>query len=290
MYVRPTTRRVYKKKTTAKSKYTRKSSIKRLPARGRFSKKRYYNNKKIGTMLNRYQENKLIALDRKSETPPTAIQTGAQATFVGYILGTVNTGFNGGTPVGGIAISQGVQENQRIGNYAFYKKTHACIRIEMNTGTNAPPIQFRFIVAKLRRYANPAGITPAWESSGFLEEDGTQFGHNSGSKTGLDLMMQPLNKRTWVIYRDQKFVLQPYNDLASSGTSIIYNNYPACKELMVNLPYYKKCFFDGGSALSPNDLEFRYIMVVYAHTLGRSGVVANSYECSIRGTTSFADC
>lgn len=289
MYGKSGFKKTYKK-TYRKKSNTKKSYVRRLPARGRFNRKRYSSNKKIGRMLSRYQENKLIALDRKSETPPTPIQVGAQSTFVGYLLGTTNTGFDGGTPVGGIACSQGVQENQRIGNYAFYKKTHATIRIEMNAGTNAPPIQFRFIVAKLRRYANPAGITPAWETSGFIEEDGTQFGHLSGGKTGLDLMMQPLNKRTWVIYRDQKFVLQPYNDLGTGSTNIIYNNYPACKELMVNLPYFKKCFFDGASALTPNDLEFRYIMVVYGHTLGRSGVTADSFECSIRGTTSFADC
>lgn len=287
MYVR----RSFKPRTkkTVKKQYRKRSTVKRLPARGRFNRKRYTFNKKVGTMLNRYQENKLIACDPQSENQPTPIQTAAQATFIAYNLGTQAV-FSGAITVGGINMSQGTQENQRVGNYAYYKKTHLTLRIEMNAGNNAPPIQFRVIVAKLRRYANPAGITPSFATSGFMEEDGTPFGHTSSNKSGLDLMMQPLNRRQWVIYKDHKFVLQPYNDLASGGTSIIYNNYPACKEMFLNLPHFKKTFFDGSTALTPNDLEFRYQVVIYGHSLGRSGIVANSYECSLRGTTSFSDC
>lgn len=276
------------KKTTAKKQYRKRSSVKRLPARGRFNRKRYNFNKKIGTMLNKYQENKLIACGSQNETQPSPIQTGAQATFIAYNLGT-QVVFNGATTIGGINMNQGTAENERIGNYAFYKKTHLTLRLEMNTGSNAPPIQFRVIVAKLRRYANPAGITPSFASSGFMEPDGTPFGHTTSGRTGLDLMMLPLNKRQWVIYKDMKFVLQPYNDLGTTSTNIIYNNYPACKELFLNLPHYKKCFFDGPSAITPNDLEFRYQVIIYAHSLGRSGIVADSYECSLRGTTSFTD-
>lgn len=279
-----TVRKTYRKKSN-----TKKSFVRRLPARGRFNRKRYNFNKKIGTMLSRFSENKLISVDGQSESPPVAIQTGAQATFICYVLGTQNAGISGALPIDGINLSQGVNDNQRIGNYAYYKKTHLNLRIEMNVGTNAPPIQFRFIVAKLRRYANPAGITPGFDTSGFMDTSGGTFGHASGGKTGLDLMMQPLNKRSWVIYRDTKFILQPYNDFPSGQTSIIYNNYPACKEIMLNLPHYKKCFFNGNTALSPNDLESRYIIIMYAHTLGRNGVIANSYDCTIRGTTSFMD-
>lgn len=283
-------RRYYKKSPkTYKKKYTKKRSTRSLPARGRFSRKRYSVNKKISKMLNRFSENKLIPLDAQNETPPTAIQAAAQATFICYVLGTTNAGISSAIPVDGINMSQGTNDNQRVGNYAYYKKSHATLRIEMNAGNNAPPIQFRFIVAKLRRYANPSGITPTFDTSGFTDESGGTFGHATGGKTGLDLMMQPMNKRLWVIYKDFKFILQPYNDLASGGTSIIYNNYPACKEIVLNMPHYKKAFFNGNTALSPNDLDTKYIIVMYAHTLGRSGVVANSYDCSLRGTTSFSD-
>lgn len=280
-------------KTFAKKKKTyRKRTFKKvgsLPARLRGNRTKYYINKQVSRAMHKMSETKLIGLSAQNETPPVAIQAGAQATFIGYILGTTNAGISGAIPVDGVTMSQGTLATQRIGNYIYFKKTHMTLRIEMNAGTNAPPIQFRFIVAKLRRYNNPSGVTPAFDTAGFMDENGNNFGHQTSGKTGLDLMMQPLNKRSWVIYKDFKFILQPYNDLASGGTSIIYNNYPAAKEIMLNLPHFKKAFFNGNTSLSSNDVDTRYIVIMYAHTLGRSGVIANSYDCSIRGTTSYTD-
>jgi hypothetical protein len=55
----------------------------------------------------------------------------------------------------------------------------------------------------------------------------------------------------------------------------------------MNLPYFKKVYMTSSNL--PEDMAYRYIIVTYAHTLGRSGIPADSYEQSFRGTTSFAD-
>ena len=296
--------RIVKVSSGSKSTYSRikrKGASKRMSTRGYravykskpasrqvVSRRKYYRNKVLSNHINNIAESKLLALAAQNERNPIPIQTGAQATFIAFNLGAT-AAFTGSVPLNGIQIAQGTGFNERNGNYVYFKKTHLVSRIEMNAAENAPPVQFRMIVAKLRRQNSPEGITASWQSSGFLDSSGLPFGHVTSGKTGLDLMMQPLNKRQWVIYCDKKFILQPYNDFPPQAgqTNIIYNHYPSQKELQFNLPYYKKTYINASN--EPEDLAYRYIVIVYGHTLGRSGIVATSYEQNIRGTTSFAD-
>ena len=258
----------------------------RFPARLRqLSKRTFAKRRRVQRMLRPLSETKLIACSEQNEVQPVPIQTGAQSQFIAFTLG-VNQAFTGDTTVGGTQIPEGTGADERIGQYVYYKKTHAVIRIEANQGVNAPPIQVRCIMFKARRSNNPAGITPAWDNSGFMDNQGNSFGHATSGKTGLDLMMQPLNKRSWVIYRDSKFILQPYNSLTTGD--IIYNHYGAAKQLMFNMPHYCKGHFPA-NALSPDDIDLRYTIVMYFHTLGRSGIPATALEASFRGTTSVTD-
>jgi hypothetical protein len=247
---------------------------------------KYKQTKQLSTYVNQIAETKLISCVPENERQPVPIQTGAQATFVSFNTGVTSL-FPDSLAVDGISVPLGTAFNQRNGNYIYYKKTHFVIRTEMNATANAPPIQFRMIVAKLRRQNSPEGVTALWDTTGFLDSAGLPFGHGTSGKTGLDLMMQPINKRQWVTYCDKKFVLQPYNDFVGSGTNIIYSHYPASKEIQMNLPYFKKVYMTSSNL--PEDMAYRYIIVTYAHTLGRSGIPADSYEQSFRGTTSFAD-
>lgn len=289
MYGKPTTR--------SRNPTTRKRTVKRsygykkrtaLPTRyygG--SRKAYGKRRNFGKSLNTLGETKLRPCDNQTEESPVPIQLGAQAQFYAINVGPSGL-FVGSNPVNGIQIDQGTGFNQRIGNYLYYKKTHLTMRIEMNADSSNPPIQFRMIMYKIRRSASPSGITPQFSSSGFLGTNGSSFGHASSGTTGLDLIMQPLNKRDWVIYKDIQFILQPYNDQEAGGPAILYNHYPASKQVQLNCPYYKKAHFPTG-AISPDDLNFSYGVIIYAHTLGRSGFIPDSWEVTTRGTTSFCD-
>jgi len=261
----------------------------RLPTRYYGGSRSIYRKRRtFGRTLNSLGETKLRPCDDLSEVAPVPIQVGAQAQFFACNMGPSSL-FTNSKRLQGIQISQGTAFNERIGNYIYYKKTHLTMRIEMNAKSSNPPIQFRLIMYKVRRAVTPSGITPVFSSSGYLNTNGDSFGHASTGITGLDLIMQPLNKRDWVIYKDTKFILQPYNDQEGTGPALVYNHYPAYKQFQFNMPYYKKAHFPGNSAITPDDLNFSYGIVVYAHTLGRSGFIPDSWEVTTRGTTSFCD-
>lgn len=287
MYERPTARRT----TTTRRRYIRRTRVykKRSALPTRYyggSRKVYRKRRTFGKQLNTLGETKLRPCDNLSEVAPVQIQAAAQAYFFACNIGPTAL-FTGSNPINGIQTSQGVAYNERIGNYLYFKKTHLTMRIEMTTGTSNPPIQFRLIMFKIRRSVSPSGLTASWASDGFLSTDGFPFGHASSGITGLDLVMQPLNKRDWVIYKDTKFILQNYNDV-NLPPSTIYNHYPASKEYQFNMPYYKKTYIPP-SGLSPSDLNFSYGVVLYAHTLARDNFPANGFEVTTRGTTSFCD-
>lgn len=81
-------------------------------------------------------------------------------------------------------------------------------------------------------------------------------------------------------------LLQPYDFLTTGD--IIYNHYGAAKQMMFHMPHYRKGHFPD-QALSPDNMDLRYTIVYYFHTLGRSGIDATALECSFRGTTSVTD-
>jgi len=269
----------------------RKSMYKRrpIPSRLASSRKGYTKSRALSSYISNVAESKLLACVQQDERQPFPIQTGAQATALSFNTG-INPVFTSSVPIDGITVGPGTAFNQRTGNYVYFKKTHGVIRTEMNAEANLPPTQFRMIICKLRRQNSPEGVTSNWSTSGFLNSAGLPFGHETGGTNGLDLMSQPLNKRQWVIYKDTKFILQAYNDFPSTPgvTNIIYLHYPSCKEVSFNLPYYKKTYVNAGTNL-PEDLAYRYIIVTYAHTLGRSGILADAHEQSFRGTTSYSD-
>lgn len=287
MYVKSTTRRTNRRRSTKRTSGYKK----RAPLPTRYyggSRKMYRRRRIIGKQMNTIGETKLVPTKSFDESAPNPIQAGAQAYFFAFNVGTSSI-FTNATPVNGIEISQGTAFNERVGNYAYYKKTHFSVKLEMTTSdAGKPPTQFRMIVFKIRRQSSPSGITANFSTDGFLRGDGLSFGHATSGVTGLDLMMQPLNKRDWVIYKDIKFVLQNYNSL-NGAPQLIYNHYPAYKDIQLDLPYYKKAYMGGNTGISPTDLNFSYGIVFYAHTLGRDGIAADGFEVSQRGTTSFCD-
>jgi len=269
--------------TRPKRVYRRRRNYTNVPARLRGNKTMYSINKMINKKLNQFSENKLIACADSNQLPPTAIQTGAQAYFVAYNIGLAPT-FTGSYPLNGIQLQPGTSAGQRIGDYVYLQKTHLTLKLEMINANTQTPTQFRMLVIKLRRYNNPAGVTSVPEESLFLEPDGTKFGHATAGKTGLDLMMQPTNKRDWVILKDQKFTLQNYNNL--NQATAIYNHYPCYKDIQLNLPYFKKTKY--GSNALPIDMDYRYTIIFYAHNVSRE-TSSEDFEVTTRGTTSYKD-
>ena len=91
------------------------------------------------------------------------------------------------------------------------KKTSINLQLDMVYNTNAVrQLQFRMIVCKARQAVVPAGTTEVPQSTLFINQIGNQQGHASTGSLAMstfEVMNNPLNRRDWVILRDQKFFM-----------------------------------------------------------------------------------
>ncbi len=276
----------------------RKAAIyKRKPRFARFaaSKPRYYHNRRYARKISKFSESKLLPLTKVEEAAPFPIAVGALAYYWAGCLNVQPTGWGVDpaaavpgtllTNLSGIQLQRGVTAQERIGDYVYYKKTHCVMQVDMNaTSSLQEPIEFRFIIAKSRGLANPAmtGYIPG--TSLFLNEIGSAIGHQTGGVTGTDLMLQPLNKRDWVIFRDQKFTLTSPQIVNGGGFN---SKYPSRKNLVINLKHYAKAKISNVNN-QPKNLDTTYVMYLYASAIGKDRT-ASVFEVSLRGVTSYVD-
>jgi len=234
-------------------------------------------------------ETKLLPTTVYNETPGIPIVTGALACYKGFVLQSIPTGWDSNLlTLSGIDVAQGVTGSTRIGNYVFYKRTHLSLQVDMNSLVyQAPPIEFRFVVAKSRQAVMPAGSTDQPQYTLFLDPVGSQIGYQTTGFNGADMMLQPLNKRDWVIFRDQKFTLSSPMMTDSDGGGVGYSGKYACrKNLRVNLNHFRKTRLSSSNL--PQDYDAHYLVYIFASCIGKDHVASN-WEVSTRGTTSFMD-
>ena len=255
------------------------------PARFAVSRAVYRKNKKISGRMSRLSETKLIATTPYNENAPKTIQTGAIAYYSPYIMTNLPPGWDSNFNVlNGIQTTQGLGGSNRVGDYVYFKKTHLAFQIDINeTSTYQPPVEFRMIVAKPKGAVLPAGFTYTPSTTLFLSNTGTPIGHTTAGINGMDLMLQPLNKRDFVIHTDKKFTLSS----PSTGGAGMQYYYPSRKNCLVNLPYYGKTRINTANGL-PEDLDTHYFIIFYASAIGKDRPASN-WEVSVRGTTSFMD-
>ena len=291
MYVRRTNRTNMRRPLGAR-KYIKKRVYKRKPLGSRVaaynkSRTRFYKSRTLSRRQNLTTETKLLPFKVINEQKPVAIQTLAKATQISYTLGGVPSSWSGFTDLLGMDPAVGTGSNQRIGSYIFLKKAHFEYEIDMAKGTDGGlPIEFRFIVAKSRRLAVPAGQNRDPNTSLFLALDGTDFGAGSTNYNGTDLMVQPLNKRIYTIYKDTKFILSNPLNVNSTATQAYTGHYPCMKRFSLDLPFYTKANFTG--ATKPTDVDYHWMIILYARSLDKDEV-ATEYEVNLRGVLSYSD-
>lgn len=286
---RGTLRTTVKRKSYYKSRYSR-------PSRLRGSRVQYQINKAVSRAVNGLAENKIVACDTVNEVSPARIQALALATTKSFTLGNIPTvwsGIAGLQTLSGMNFPLGVGHAQREGKYIYLQKTRVTMEIDMSTIPDfSIPTEFRVICVKARRANNPSGITNNFSNSLFLATDGNEFGHATSGINGTDLMVQPINKKDWSVFADRKFMMtnpQLQQDLAGSGVTTTYaGKYPVFKRLVFNLPFNAKTEIDTPNGDRPADLDYNYVMVVYAKGLGKD-YVADNYEINVRGSTTFKD-
>lgn len=258
------------------------------PARFAYSRSTYRKNTSIANTLSRFSEKKYRAWLAQDEAAPAPIQALAQSYWIGYVGGVNSpTSWTGFTPLQGFQYSQGTGDTGRDGRYMFLNNSTLNCSVHMNSqNRNTPPIQFRCIVFKARRATTPTGVSYDPARTLFLAPDGDATGHAVGGVLGTDLMLQPTNKREWIILQDKKFTLQA--PMGESGeTSSFQGKYPSFKQMRISLNHKAKALFSNATN-EPVDFDFHYGMVVYANAIGRDNS-ANQWEFNLRGTTTAFD-
>lgn len=279
-------------KTSASARRSRKS----YPARLKGSRINYQVAKAVSRAMDKVSENKIIPCDTVNEVSPARIQALALATTKSFTLGNIPAVWSGVTglqTLSGMSFPLGVGHAQREGKYIYLQKTRVTMEIDMSTIPDfSIPVEFRVICCKARRGNNPSGITNNFANTLFLGTDGNEFGHATSGINGTDLMVQPINKKDWSVRTDKKFMLtNPLlnQDLQGSGVTTTYaGKYPVFKRMVFNLPYYAKTEIDTNASNRPADLDYNYLIIVYAKGLGKD-YVADKFEINVRGSTTFKD-
>lgn len=291
LYARSTTRKRTNvaRKPRTRSGYRKRRSPATYQARLNYSRKRYNRNKKIANMLSKFSETKFKAITRIDEQAPVPIQLGALAHMANFVVGVAAPStWTDFTPLDGMNINQGVTDQNRVGACVYLKKTRLAIEIDMKqpageTNTTLP-CEFRVIAFKSRRQANPAGASRVPQTALFLDEVANDFGHATSGINGTDLMVQPINRRHFTVYKDMKFMLS--NPLDPQLASAYSGKYPVMKRIYLDLPHYIKAHFEDSN--SPTNYDFSYGLCIISRSLDKD-TKADNWEVNIRGTTTFMD-
>lgn len=269
------------------------------PGRLRGGKSSYKKSKKQSSKMNAFGEVKIqplrnINFDEPVQMNPTVANI-APVYGLRYVLGQGLTQYPDYTGLGGFNWVQGTQQDQRVGNYIYFKKVHMTLQINMNQvgQTNVAPRKFRLIIFKSRRSVSPTGTTFNPNNSLMLNSSGTAFGVDTASPAvvpnGLDFSSQITNKRNYQIFKDTTFILQnPLGDPAagvdpkipSSGT------YKSQKTMKCSLPLWRKTRLDGNV---PSDLNYQYGIYLQAVNVGSNVAIPDDWTLSMRGTVSAND-
>lgn len=276
-----------------KSRYVRKQ----LPARLRGSRSSYNTAKIVSKVLAATAEQKLLKINPQNEIAPTQVNAGVglNAYYTGFVLNSVPTGWEASVKnLGGVTITPGDKADERIGDYVYLKKTHLTFEIDaqpVSSDAHPVPMEYRMIVFKQRRSAMPTGRTVYPQDSLFIDEVGEVFGHADIAKDGSDIMLQPLNKRDWVIFADKRFKLTNPTIYNPNGVANSWNwfnpKYESTKRISVSLPHFGKAHYDPVTH-KPNNIDTFYGVFIYARPMGKD-YAANDWEVNCRGTTSYTD-
>lgn len=192
---------------------------------------------------------------------------------------------------------QGDTKTERDGDYLYLKGSTGKIQIQMlgaantgaagagaNQGLNTP-VRFRAMIIKANRKNSPLGVSPALNSTLFLDTQNGNFGPDSTTSSPYQYMHAPINTRNWLTYMDTSFTLSPsavdFND-QSTGSSIntADQKYPSCKNMSFKFPVNKKTHFQNASN-QPDSIDTQWMFILQAVNTGYT--LANSANWGIIG-------
>ena len=280
-------------------------------ARTAVSRSRISLNKKIFNALRNYGETKLIptitvspSASGEADGTPVRRTIGGSAQpgfYWGGLLGVRPSSWDANIrQLNGTSLPEGFGGAQRVGDYVFLKKTHLTFQIDM-AATNNPghtPIQFRLLVIKAREAVTPAGLTFTPDHTLFLQNTGQSNGYLSVASDEVQPMNEfqiqnmPINKRNWVVFRDQRFIMSPPQQADTTGNLFYTPKYPIRKTFTLNLRHLKKTKYQdiaGSNVNQPINYDPKYVVLIFAQPMGNTSNLASAWTVHMTGTTSYTD-
>lgn len=247
--------------------------------------------KRIKDIVNNMGAMRYKPLTDFNEQTPSAIQVGAKAFTCQFVLGGNPSPWTNMHDLGGIAMSQGTSAVQRIGDYVQLKKTKFHVNIDMKfNDTQYPPIEFRVVHCLQRRAAMPAGVSVDPATTLLLDTAGNPTGMSKLGINGTDLMVQPINKRDFIVYRDLRFTLVKPPHVDDDGKKGQRAGTPyRCAwngNFSMNFPKHK-CKYNNTTNL-PENVPYHHFVCIFARALDKD-MNADCWEVNTRGTTMYHD-
>jgi len=305
-YKRSTYNKSNKKYKPKKSKKYKSSSV---PSRLRVSTTRAVVNKQISTALRNYGESKFRGYNNSCIDPESKPNGNQPLSYYFYNTGEGlnQTGNNMFYPMELFNFPKGDNATERNGDYMYIKKTHLKMELQMipqsSTGDlvngNSSTTSFRFMVVKANRKYNKLGNSPIAAESLFITEENEEFGFSNPSQPVFSNMYQPINKRKWLVYRDQRFTLstpaQEYVDTSVPGEvnaiNTANNKYPVRKLITLDLPVYKKTHFPSDSR-TPDSIDTQWLIIIQStrtNYCAQNVDAPKNMKLNILGTTCATD-
>jgi len=249
----------------------------KIPSRGRVSRKRTSMTTAISKAISNNSENKFRGSEIECATP-VEIPSGADQPISYHF-------FNSG-PTLAVALpefkmlnmfefKQGTGNSERVGNSMYIKNGYVNMNIQTlpmtEIGTisgDQPLIEFRLMVVKANRKYNPLGDFYSPGKTLYLTPGNNTFGYEDSQNTH-NFKLQPINKRKWLVYRDQRFTLSyPVVDQRIVGTpgyqvNNSYQKYSTSKTCKIKLPVMKKTHFNN-TTNNPDNLDTQWLIILQA--------------------------
>lgn len=248
-----------------------KSTRRQQPARLKVSRKRYNNTRRVENFLRNFSGSKYKGYTGDCLTP-VGKPSGAQPiSYHFYNMGKTLASLPEMNNMDLYTFANGDGNNERVGDYMMLRNTTLKMEVQalplVSVGELGQPIlEFRLMVVKSNRKYNSFEQSPDPGSTLFLDNENNEFGYDDTVQSVFAYQRQPLNKRKWIVLREQKFKLSiPFaSNSALGNTSRLnpaYPKYPTKKNFRINVPIHKKTHFNNVDN-TPDNLDTQTFVIL----------------------------
>lgn len=290
-----------KRAISATGKLYRRWKSRKQPARLRVSRKRYNNTRRVENVLRNFSGSKFKGFEGDCLAPVGKPAGSQPISYHFYNMGRTISALPEMNPMELYTFPQGDGNNERVGDYMMLRNTTLKMEVQalplVSVGEQGQPIlEFRLLVVKSNRKYNSYASSPNPGDTLFLDNENNEFGYDDTTQSVFAYQRQPVNKRKWIVMREQKFKLSiPFASNTALGNNSrlnpAYPKYPTKKNFRINIPVHKKTHFDNTNNTPDNFDTQTFVILQCTHGSYCDPATRNPTEYSVNflGTTSAYD-